>query len=44
MMSRKLKIILFVIRNLRKFLRFCAVLIEEWYKFEKCKNDEVGVL
>lgn len=43
-MSRKLKIILFVISNLRKVLRLCAQLVEEWYKLETCQNDKVGVI
>ena len=43
-MSRKLQIILFAIRNLRKLLHLCAQLVEEWYKLETCRNDEVGVV
>ena len=43
-MSRKLQIILFAIRNLRKLLRLCSQLVEEWYKLETCQNDKVGVI
>ena len=43
-MSKTLSYILFVLRHLPKFFRLCAQLLEEWYKFEKCQDDEVGVL
>lgn len=43
-MNSKLKLLIFCLKNLPKFFRLCAQLLEEWYKFEKCQNDEVGII
>lgn len=43
-MNKTFSYVLFALRHLPKFFRLCAQLLEEWYKFEKCQNDEVGVL
>ena len=43
-MNKTLAYILFALRHLPKFMRMCAQLLEEFYKFEKAQSDEVGVL
>lgn len=43
-MNDKIKILLFCLKNLPRFTRLCAQLLEEWYKFETCQIDKVGVL
>lgn len=43
-MNNKLKLLIFLLKNLPKFCRLCAQLLEEWYKLETCQIDKVGVL
>lgn len=43
-MNKTLAYVLFALRNLPKFTRLCVQLLEEWYKFENCEIDKVGVL
>lgn len=43
-MNKTFSYILFALRNLPKFCRLCAQLLEEWYKLENCQSDKVGVL
>ena len=43
-MNSKLKLLIFLLKNLPKFFRLCAQLLEEWYKLETCQTEKVGVL
>lgn len=43
-MKSNFKLLIFCLKNLPKFTRLCVQLLEEWYKFETCKSDKVGVL
>ena len=43
-MNSNLKLLIFCLKNLPKFTRLCVQLLEEWYKFETCQKDKVGVL
>lgn len=43
-MNKTLAYVLFALRNLPRFTRLCAQLLEEWYNLEHCEKDKVGVL